>query len=486
MSTIDEIVNGLGTGLYVDGHWRPSASGATFEVENPATGRAIAEVADAGVDDAAEAIAAAGRAQAEWGRTAPRDRAEILRRAFELVQRRAEDFAQLMTAEMGKPLAESRGEVTYGAEFLRWFSEEAVRIGGDYGLTPDGGTRMLVRRTPVGPCILVTPWNFPLAMATRKIGPAIAAGCTMVVKPAGLTPLTTLALTDVLAEAGLPPGVLNVACTTDSAGVVETWTSSPIARKLSFTGSTGVGRTLLRQCADNVLRTSMELGGNAPFVVCADADLDTAVTAVMQAKMRNMGEACTAANRILVHRAVIDDFADRLTGEMSAMTVGDGAAEGTDVGPLIAADAVETVEALVAEAVERGATVRCGGRRVDGPGHFYSPTVLTDVPADAEIARTEIFGPVAALTAFDDDEQALRLANDTDYGLAAYVITESLDRALRYSDGLAAGMIGVNTGLVSNAGAPFGGVKQSGLGREGGRVGIDEYLETTFTATPVR
>jgi len=486
MTSIQDIVGKLGTGLYVDGEWRDAAGGGTFAVENPATGETVTTVAECGPEDATAAIEAAGRAQADWARTSPRERSEILRRAYDLLVERADEFALLMTTEMGKPLAEAKGEVTYGAEFFRWFSEEAVRIGGDMGRTPDGKTRMLVSHQPVGPCVLVTPWNFPLAMATRKIGPAIAAGCTMVVKPAELTPLTTLLVTDVLAEAGLPAGVLNVACTTSPGPLVETWTSSPITRKLSFTGSTAVGKVLLRQCADNVLRTSMELGGNAPFVVCEDADLDTAVTALMQAKMRNMGEACTAANRVLVHRSVMDELASRLERTMSGLTVGDGAREGTDVGPLVEEKAVAKVEQLVTDAVDRGATVRCGGERVDGPGHFYRPTVLSDVAADSELMSTEIFGPVAALVPFDTDDEALELANDTPFGLVGYVVTESLDRAFRYSEEMQTGMVGVNTGIVSNPGAPFGGVKQSGLGREGGRTGIEEFLETKFTAMPVR
>ena len=483
--SVTDLVATLGTGLLVDGTWRDASTGATFEVQNPATGETIATLADASADDAVEAIEAAGRAQEEWGRTAPRERSEILRRAYQIIQDRADEFALLMTTEMGKPLAEARGEVNYGSEFFRWFAEEAVRIGGDCGRTPDGNTRMLVTHKPVGPSILITPWNFPLAMATRKIGPAVAAGCTMVLKPAELTPLTTLLVAQVLAEAGLPDGVLNIACTTSPGRVVEPWTSSPIARKLSFTGSTPVGKTLLKQCADNVLRTSMELGGNAPFVVCADADMDTAVSAAMAAKMRNMGEACTAANRILVHTSVLDEFSTRLTEKMSELTVGDGVEDGVQVGPLIEGKAVSKVEKLVDDAVERGAEVRCGGKRLDRPGHFYAPTVLSGVSPSSELMGTEIFGPVAALIPFSSDDEAIRMANDTPFGLVGYVMTESLDRALEYSERLETGMVGVNTGVVSNPGAPFGGVKQSGLGREGGKTGIEEFLETTFTAITV-
>ncbi|MBB0991648.1 NAD-dependent succinate-semialdehyde dehydrogenase, partial [Dietzia alimentaria] len=432
------------------------------------------------------AIEAAGRAQPSWAAVPARERAEILRRAYELIVERADELALLMTTEMGKPLAEAKGEVTYGAEFFRWFSEEACRIRGDARRSPDGKTRLMVTHEPVGPCILITPWNFPLAMATRKIGPAIAAGCTMVFKPANLTPLTSLYVVDLLREAGLPDGVLNVVCTTDAGGVVEPWIDSGIARKLSFTGSTPVGRTLLEQCARGVLRTSMELGGNAPFVVCEDADMDTAVAAAMAAKMRNMGEACTSANRILVHRSVLDEFGRRLTEKMSALTVGDGTTEGTDVGPLVEEKAVTKVVDLVDDAVERGAEVLTGGSRLEGPGYFYPPTVLTGVTPDAELMSTEIFGPVAALVPFDTDDEAVTLANDTEFGLVSYVMTENLDRAMTMSERLQAGMVGINVGVVSNPAAPFGGIKQSGLGREGGLSGIEEFVETKLVAIPVR
>ena len=484
--SVTDIIAGLGTGVYVDGQWRDAASGATFDVVNPATGEAIATLADGGADDATAAISAAGRAQESWAAVPARERAEILRRAYELLVYRADEIALLMTTEMGKPLAEARGEVTYGAEFFRWFSEEASRIHGDARRSPDGKTRLMVTQEPVGPSILITPWNFPLAMATRKIGPAVAAGCTMVFKPANLTPLTSLYVVDVLREAGLPDGVLNVVCTTDAGGVVEPWIDSGIARKLSFTGSTPVGRKLLEQCSRGVLRTSMELGGNAPFVVCEDADMDTAVDAAMAAKMRNMGEACTSANRILVHRSVLDEFGRRLTERMSALTVGDGTAEGTDVGPLVEEKAVDKVAELVDDAVSRGAEVLTGGTRGEGPGFFYPPTVLTGVTPDARLMSTEIFGPVAALVPFDTDDEAVRLANDTEFGLVSYVITENLDRALTMSERLHAGMVGINTGVVSNPAAPFGGIKQSGLGREGGTTGIEEFLETKLVAIPVR
>ena len=484
--SVTDIIAGLGTGVYVDGQWRDAASGATFDVVNPATGAVIATISDGGADDATAAIEAAGRTQESWAAVPARERAEILRRAYELLVYRADEIALLMTTEMGKPLAEARGEVTYGAEFFRWFSEEACRIRGDARRSPDGKTRFMVTSEPVGPCILITPWNFPLAMATRKIGPAVAAGCTMVFKPANLTPLTSLYVVDVLREAGLPDGVLNVVCTTDAGGVVEPWIDSGIARKLSFTGSTPVGRKLLEQCSRGVLRTSMELGGNAPFVVCEDADMDIAVSAAMAAKMRNMGEACTSANRILVHRSVIDEFGKRLTEKMAALTVGDGADDGTDVGPLVEEKAVTKVSELVDDAVSRGAEVLVGGSRPGGDGYFYPPTVLTGVTPDAELMSTEIFGPVAALVPFDTDDEAIRLANDTEYGLVSYVMTENLDRAMTMSERLQAGMVGINVGVVSNPAAPFGGIKQSGLGREGGTTGIEEFLETKLVAIPVR
>lgn len=484
--SVSDIVDDLPTGIYIDGQWRDPASGETLTVLNPATEEVLATLASGGERDAQDAIAAAGAAQTKWAATPARERAEILRRTFEMLTQRSAEIAAVMTAEMGKPLAESAGEVAYGAEFFRWYSEEAVRITGDARRSPDGTARMMVTRQPVGPCIVVTPWNFPLAMAARKIAPAIAAGCTMVYKPAKLTPLTSLYLVTVLEEAGLPAGVLNMVCSTSASSVVTPWIDSGVARKLSFTGSTPVGKKLLEQCASRVLRTSMELGGNAPFIVCEDADMDTAATAAMVAKTRNMGEACTAANRMLVHRSRLAEFQEAMAQRFTALTVGNGADQGVHIGPLVEAAAVDKVEALVGDAVQRGASVLTGGSRIDGPGFFYQPTVVTDVSADAQLMRTEIFGPVAALIAFDTDDDALRMANDTEFGLVAYVMTESLDRALRMSEGLEAGMVGVNTGLVSNPAAPFGGVKESGLGREGGLTGIDEYLETKYTAFPVR
>lgn len=475
----------LRTELFIDGAWRKASNGATFPVENPATNEIIAHVADGGPEDAALAIEAAGRAQTAWARSTPRERADILRRAFELVIANTDRLAAIMTAEMGKPLAEARGEVAYGAEMLRWFSEEAVRIGGDHTSSADGNTRIMITKEPVGPCVLVTPWNFPLAMGTRKIAPAVAAGCTMVFKPAALTPLTSLALVEIFREAGLPDGVLNVVTTSSASSVVDPWMSSGIARKVSFTGSTEVGKTLLRQAADNVMRSSMELGGNAPFIVLADANIEKAVEGALKAKMRNMGEACTAANRFYVHRSVVEEFSQKFAKKMSELQVGDGAVEGTEVGPLIEQKGLDKVESLVSDAVSKGARILTGGSRPEGPGYFYTPTVLMDVPLNAELMSTEIFGPVAAITAFDSEDDVLRLANDTEWGLVGYVFTESMDKALRFSAELEVGMVGLNTGLVSNPAAPFGGVKQSGLGREGGKIGIEEFLETKYTAIAV-
>lgn len=472
----------LHTDLFIDGVWRKATGAATFSVENPATHEVIAEVADGGPEDAIAAIEAAGRAQATWSKSTPRERADILRRAFDLVTANADRLAAIMTAEMGKPLAEAAGEVAYGAAFLQWFAEEAIRIGGDHTTSVDGTTRILVSKEPVGPCVLVTPWNFPLAMGTRKIAPAIAAGCTMVFKPADLTPLTSLALVEIFRQAGLPEGVLNVVTTSNAASVVEPWMTSGIARKVSFTGSTEVGKILLRQAAENVMRSSMELGGNAPFIVLSDAEVERAVDGAMQAKMRNMGEACTAANRIFVHRSLAQEFGEKLAKRMSELQVGNGASTGTEVGPLIAQAALDKVAGLVDDAVAKGARILTGGSRPQGPGYFYTPTVLTDVPLDAELMRTEIFGPVAAITPFDNEDEVAHLANDTNSGLVGYVFTESVDKAMRFASALEVGMVGLNTGLVSNPAAPFGGVKQSGLGREGGKVGIDEFLEYKYTA----
>ncbi len=472
-------------GLFIGGTWRDAEGGARFEVLDPADGSVITDVADGSPADAMQALDAAAAAQADWARTPPRERGEILRRAFEMVTARADDFAALMSLEMGKTVAEAKGEVGYGAEFFRWYSEEAVRIHGRWMQAPAGGSRLLTLKKPVGPCLFVTPWNFPLAMGTRKIGPAVAAGCTMVVKPAAQTPLTMLALAAVLAEAGLPDGVLNVVPTRHAAEVSQTLQADDRLRKVSFTGSTGIGRVLIRQSAEQLQRVSMELGGNAPFLVFEDADVDAAVDGAMVAKMRNMGEACTAANRFLVHASVAQEFADKLAKRMGSLTLGRGQDEGVDVGPLIDEKAVETVSQLVADAVQAGATVVVGGEAPDGPGYFYPPTVLLDVPADSAINAEEIFGPVAPITTFETEQEAISRANATEYGLSSYVYTRDLARTLRLAEALEFGMIGVNTGLVSNPAAPFGGVKASGFGREGGFEGIEEYLETTYVALPM-
>ncbi|NIY70673.1 NAD-dependent succinate-semialdehyde dehydrogenase [Streptomyces malaysiensis] len=480
-----EVLAAVPKQLHIAGSWSDAAGGRTMPVDDPATGEVLCEVADAAPADGQRALAAAEDAQEKWAATAPRVRSEILRRAYELITERADALAALMTAEMGKPLAEARGEAAYAAEFFRWFSEEAVRIEGGFATLPDGRNRMLLMRRPVGPCLLITPWNFPLAMGTRKIGPAIAAGCTMVLKPAPQTPLSSLALAGILAEAGLPAGVLNVVTTSRAGEVVEPLLTGGHVRKLSFTGSTQVGRTLLAQCAPAVVRTSMELGGNAPFIVFEDADLDTAVEGAMTAKMRNMGEACTAANRFFVHSSVAAEFADRLARRMGALEVGPGSRPGVDVGPLIDRAGRTKVEELVADAVARGAEVLVGGSAPDGPGCFYPPTVLTGVSPASRLMETEIFGPVAAVLTFDDEDEVVATANHTEWGLVGYVFTQDLGRSLRVSERLEVGMVGLNTGLVSNPAAPFGGVKQSGLGREGGRVGIDEFLEYKYVAVPV-
>jgi succinate-semialdehyde dehydrogenase/glutarate-semialdehyde dehydrogenase len=478
------VLDAVAKQLLIAGEWRDGAEGTTVAVEDPATGETIAEVADATPDDALDALTAADEAFGTWRETAPRERGEILRRAYEGVVARAGELALLMTLEMGKALEESKAEVTYGAEFLRWFAEEAVRIDGRYTTHQQGAGRLLTMKQPVGPCVLITPWNFPLAMGTRKIGPAIAAGCTMVVKPAKLTPLSMLALAQVLEEAGLPAGVLNVITSSSSGSVMEPLIRDPRTRKLSFTGSTEIGRKLMEQASGQLLRLSMELGGNAPFVVFEDADLDDALDGAMIAKMRNIGEACTAANRFHVHESLAPAFAAGLAERMGALTIGHGADEGTDVGPLIDEEQHEKVQELVDDAVARGATLLCGGSRVDGPGHFYEPTVLTDIPDDARLLREEIFGPVAPVRGFADEEQAVREANDTEFGLVAYLYTNDLARALRVSERLETGMVGLNQGIVSNAGAPFGGIKHSGFGREGGAEGIEEYLEVKYVALP--
>ena len=472
------------TGLFIGGEWVDAEGGKTLAVSDPATGATILEIADASVADGMRAMDAAATVQAEWAATAPRVRGEILRRAFDSLQERADEFALLMTLEMGKPLAEARGEVGYGGEFLRWFSEEAVRISGRFGQNPEGTGTMVVSRKPVGPAFLITPWNFPLAMATRKIAPAIAAGCTAVVKPAALTPLTTLYFVKLLEEAGLPKGVINVVTTSTSSALSAEIIADPRLRKLSFTGSTGVGRQLLKQAADGILRTSMELGGNAPFVVFDDADLDKAVDGAMMAKFRNIGQACTAANRFLVQRGVVEEFSRRVTERVQAMRMGRGTEEGITIGPLVNDAAVDGSHELVQDALALGATLVTGGVVPEGEGSFYPPTVLTDVPRSARLLTEEIFGPVLAIVPFDTEDEAVELANATEYGLVSYVFTQDLGRGMRMIDRLDTGMMGLNAGVVSNAAAPFGGVKQSGIGREGGLEGIDEYLVTKYTLIP--
>lgn len=479
-----DLLAGLPRGLLINGQWLPAADGREFGVEDPADETVLASVADAGEADARAALDAAVAAQPSWAGTAPRERAEILRRAFEAIMERQADLAALMTLEMGKPLAESAAEVSYAAEFFRWFSEEAPRVDGRYLTAPAGDARLLVLRQPVGPCLLITPWNFPLAMGTRKIGPAIAAGCTMIVKPAEQTPLSMLALAGILAECGVPDGVLNVLTTSDPGPLVACLLADPRLRKLSFTGSTEVGRTLVRASAGALLRTSMELGGNAAFLVFADADLEAALEGAIAAKMRNTGEACTAANRFLVEAPVAKPFATALAARLSAMRVGRGSEPGVEVGPLIDSAARAKVERLVADARARGARVLTGGAPIAGPGHFYAPTVLTDVDASSAILAEEVFAPVAPVQVFTTEAEALALANDTPFGLVAYAYTRDLQRALRVADELETGMVGINRGVISNPAAPFGGVKQSGFGREGGREGIEEYLEVKYVALP--
>ncbi len=474
------VLDAVGTDLYIGGRWRPSSSGSRIDVEDPATGQTIATVADGSVADGRAALDAAVAARTGWATTPPRDRGEILRRAYELMTERADDLALLMTLEMGKALAESKAEITYAAEFFRWFSEESVRIHGRWSVAPNGATRLLTMKQPVGPCLFITPWNFPLAMGTRKIGPAIAAGCTMVVKPASATPLSMLALAGLLADAGLPDGVLNVITTRATGEVMEPLIKDPRLRKLSFTGSTEVGKRLVEQSAEQLLRVSMELGGNAPFVVFDDADLDSAVDGAMLAKMRNIGEACTAANRFHVQVGVVEEFTARLAQRMSGLKLGRGTEEGVDVGPLVDAKQRDKVDELVRDAVDRGARVVTGGARVGERGYFYAPTVLADVPADARLLREEVFGPVAPIATFETEDEAVEAANDTEFGLVAYVFTRDLQRALRVSERIETGMVGLNVGVVSNPAAPFGGVKWSGFGREGGVEGIEEYLETKY------
>jgi succinate-semialdehyde dehydrogenase/glutarate-semialdehyde dehydrogenase len=475
------VVDAVPKQLYINGEWVDGDEG-TLAVEDPATGETIAEVADASPEQAVEALAAAHETQAEWRETPPRERGEILQRAFELVTERADDLAVLMTLEMGKSVKESKAEVTYASEFLRWFAEQAVRIDGRFSVAPNGAGRLMTMKQPVGPCIAITPWNFPMAMGTRKIGPAVAAGCTMVMKPAKQTPLSMLALVQILEEVGLPKGVVNVVTASSSGSIMGPLIKDPRARKLTFTGSTEVGRKLIEQSAEQVLKVSMELGGNAPFIVFDDVDVDDAVEGGMIAKMRNIGEACTAANRFHVADSIAQEFAEKMAEKMKALKLGHGTEDGVDIGPLIDEDQREKVAELVQDAVDKGATVLCGGNKVDGPGYFYEPTVLTDVSDDARLLKEEIFGPVAPIKGFKSEQEAIDAANDTEYGLVAYLYSNDIKRALRVTEKLDTGMVGLNQGIVSNPAAPFGGVKQSGFGREGGYEGIDEYLETKYVA----
>ncbi|HZO37088.1 MAG TPA: NAD-dependent succinate-semialdehyde dehydrogenase [Solirubrobacteraceae bacterium] len=489
MSTVDAtreqaVLADVPKQLLIGGSWRDGSKGV-LAVEDPATGETLCEVADASVDDAKAAMGAADEAFSTFKTMAPRERSDILRRSYDLMIERLDDLALLMTLEMGKPVAESKAEITYAANFFRWYSEEAVRIDGRYAVNESGVGRMMTMRQPVGPCLFITPWNFPMAMGTRKIGPAIATGCTCVVKPAKQTPLSMLMLGSILAEAGLPDGVVNILTARSSGSIMEPLIRDPRLRKLSFTGSTEVGRTLIEQGADQILRVSMELGGNAPFLIFEDADLDAAVDGAMIAKMRNGGEACTAANRFHVHESVASEFAEKLAGRMSELKVGRGTDPGVNVGPLIDEAQRSKVAELVDDAKQRGATIAVGGERVDGPGYFYAPTVVTDVPDDAAFLKEEIFGPVAPVRGFSSEDEAIRWANNTEYGLVAYVFTQDINRAFRVIEQLDTGMIGLNQGLVSNAGAPFGGVKHSGYGREGGAEGLHEYLETKYVALNV-
>jgi succinate-semialdehyde dehydrogenase/glutarate-semialdehyde dehydrogenase len=481
-STEASVIESVPHELFIGGEWRPASGGGTLPVEDPSTGETLVEVADATVDDALAALTAADETFETWRNHAPRDRGDILRRAYDAMMDRIDELALLMTLEMGKTLKESKAEITYAANFFRWYSEEAVRINGRFTTNEAGAGRVLTMKQPIGPCVFITPWNFPMAMGTRKVGPAIAAGCTMVVKPAKQTPLSMLAMAKILEEAGLPGGVLNVITAKSSGRTMAPLIADPRTRKLSFTGSTEVGRELIKQSAEQVLKVSMELGGNAPFLVFEDADLDAAVDGAMVAKMRNIGEACTSANRFHVHESVAEAFAQRLAERMGSMRIGRGSEDGVEVGPLIDDDQRDKVAELVDDAVGRGAQVLTGGERVDGAGHFYKPTVLTGVPRDARLLGEEIFGPVAPITTFSDTDEAIAQANDTEYGLVSYVYTRDLNRAFEVMERLETGMIGLNQGMVSNAGAPFGGVKQSGFGREGGPEGLEEYLETKYVA----
>jgi succinate-semialdehyde dehydrogenase / glutarate-semialdehyde dehydrogenase len=478
----DVVSGGLATQLYINGEWRDASTGDKFDVLDPTTGESFATVSSASVDDALDAVSSAANALPAWAATSPRERAELLRRAFEIMTKRERELAELIVRENGKSMPDALGEVRYAADFFRWYSEEAVRATGEISRAPGGANRIVVLLEPIGVSVLVTPWNFPAAMATRKIGPALAAGCTTVLKPASDTPLTALAIASILEEAGAPKGTCNVVPSQRSGKVVSAMLHDPRVRKLSFTGSTEVGRVLLREAADCVISSSMELGGNAPFIVLDDADLDAAIHGAMIAKMRNGGQACTAANRFYVQRKIAPKFTERLTAAMKGMRMGSGLDPKVTLGPLINAAAVNSVQGLVDDAVERGAQIRTGGKRPSGAGYFYPPTVLDKVPSNARLLKEEIFGPVAPIVEFEDENEAIALANDTPFGLAAYLYTGDLERGLKVAEKLESGMIGLNRGLISDPGAPFGGVKQSGLGREGAHEGMMEYLERKYVA----
>ncbi|CCQ48285.1 aldehyde dehydrogenase family protein [Pseudarthrobacter siccitolerans] len=468
--------------LLIAGSWQDASGGGIVDVINPSDASVITGIADADVENGLAAVDAAAAAFPDWAATPPRRRAEILRRCFELMTERSEQIAHLISLENGKALGDARGEVAYAAEFFRWYAEEAVRIIGEVSVSPSGSNRILVQHQPIGVCVLITPWNFPAAMATRKLAPALAAGCTAVLKPATLTPLTTLAIAQLMIDAGVPAGVVNIITTSKTNDVMSPILADPRVRKLSFTGSTGVGRHLLRQAADNVLKCSMELGGNAPFLVFDDADLDLALDGAMIAKMRNGGQACTAANRIYVQRGVHDEFARRLAERMGAMRVGPGTDADTEVGPLVDEASVRKVDSLVRDAVSQGARLLAGGKAIEGAGYYYPPTVVTNVPLQARMVSDEIFGPVASVIPFDTEDEVIAAANDSEYGLAAYVFTEDLRRGLRVSERIESGMVALNRGLVSDPAAPFGGVKQSGLGREGAHQGLLDFTETKYIA----
>ena len=488
MLTLPESLKSFGiqeavkTDLYIDGAWRAGSGGKRIDVLDPSTGKTIATVADATVEDGIAAVKAAYEALQAWAAMAPRQRGEILRKCWELMMARSEMLARLISLENGKALPDARGEVAYAAEFFRWFSEEAVRLNGDFSIAPSGNNKILVTQQPIGVAVLITPWNFPAAMATRKIGPALAAGCSIVLKPATETPLTAFAMAALLEEAGVPRGVVNVVTTSSAGSVVSAMLHDPRVRKLSFTGSTAVGRKLLKEAADQVINCSMELGGNAPFVVFDDADLNKALDGAMLAKMRNGGEACTAANRFYVQRGIAERFSRGLADRMGQMAVGAGYDEGVACGPLINQTAVDRIAGLVKDAVAKGATVLTGGAAGGGDGFYFPPTVLTGVTGDAEMVRDEIFGPIAPISVFDTVDEVVALSNDSEYGLIAYVYTEDLKKGLQVAERFEAGMVGLNRGLVSDPAAPFGGVKQSGLGREGAHHGILEFCETKYIA----